>query len=27
MEQLRKQFTSLIILSEKINLPKTDSND
>jgi len=27
MEQLRNQFTSLIVISEKINLPKTDSND
>jgi len=27
MEQLRKQFTSLIILPEKINLPKTDSDE
>ena len=27
MEQLRKQFTSLFIIPEKINLPKTDSND
>jgi hypothetical protein len=27
MEQLRNQFTALIIISEKINLPKTDSND
>ncbi|WP_448701465.1 SPOR domain-containing protein [Mucilaginibacter sp. AW1-3] len=27
MEQLRKQFTSLIIIPEKINLPKTDSDD